>query len=650
MAESLWTLSEVVLDGTGAARLCATRLEIRPGITAVLGPSGAGKTSLLNLLVQFEAPDAGRVSCAIERGSHSLPVYWVPQSGGLWSHLSVREHLEQVLPADPEGIGEDVGKVLSALDLQHRVDAFPDELSRGEQSRLSVARALVADAAVLVMDEPLAHVDVTQARRYWDVIREHVTARRSSLVFATHSAKTVLAQAGHVVCLREGRLLYSGELGELYHNPPTRELAECLGEANWLTPEEAKLWFDVTRDAPFCLRPEQVSVIPTGRDGSSEIVVAESRFEGSIAEVTVEHASTGLRPSKDFGPQAGRRRSLYHRPSDDRLRPGMPVLLKVLLVLLLVVASGCGTRDEPTIAMSEVRYWSMPPEGAMLPAPRALAVMPGGDVLALDTAGRVLVFDPTGSLRRRWFMPEYAVGRPEGVLVLAPGPGHADGRIAVCDTHYRRVILFNLEGKLVGQFGREGTGPGEFIYPVGLAQDDKGNLYVSEYGSNDRVQKFTLDAAGGAEFVLSFGSFGTGEDQFQRPSGIAWHDGKVYVADAINNRIQVFTDDGKFLGRLADAQHPWSLHYPYDVVFADDALWVVEYGAGRVTKIAPDGKLLGRFGTTGTGERCFRTPWGLAVTPENVVLVADTGNRRIVELRPFGLAQGDPEPRRKGRP
>lgn len=202
--------------------------------------------------------------------------------------------------------------------------------------------------------------------------------------------------------------------------------------------------------------------------------------------------------------------------------------------------------------------------------------------------------------------------------------------IAVADTHYHRVVIFDDRGGVVGMFGEEGEGPGQFIYPSDVTQDPDGFLYVSEYGGNDRVQKFTESG----EFVVQFGTVGTGLGQFQRASGLLWHDKTLYVADAINNRVQAFRDDGTFLRVVTDAAEG-GLDYPYEVALAaDDTLYVVEYKAGRVSQLTLEGTVLGRYGETGRGVGQFWTPWGLAVTSHGRILVADTGNRRIVELSP----------------
>ena len=608
MSDVLWKLDGVSLGAGPAPRLRDVTVTLRTGVTAVLGCSGAGKTSLLNLLVGFESPDAGSVAATLPAGARGPAVYWVPQNGGLWPHLTVLEHLEAVMPP-PVGRGEALD-LLRALDVAGRAEARPHELSQGERSRVAVARALAAEAGVLVMDEPFASVDAARVGRYWAVVRARVASSGGSLVFATHAAEAVLGEAERVVCLTEGRVLYEGEVAELYWRPRSRAEADCLGPGNWLSAEEARLWLGREEGGPRCFRPEQLGVAEA--DGAP-LVVQSSRFKGSAAEVELTHEGTGAT------------RRFVHRPVSDGLARGTRVVLRVLAGLVLAVLLGCRGGDGPTLAVSRVDYWPMPPDGTTLPAPRVVAILRNDDVLAIDDAGRVLVFNDRGEVVRQWRMPDSSIGHPEGACLLA------DGRIAVADTHYHRVVLFDDAGRVAGTFGSRGTGPGEFLFPVAVAQDDKGVLYVAEYGGNDRVQTFTPSG----RVLGSFGSAGTGREQFQRPAGLVWHAGKVYVADAINNRVQVFADDGRFVGTLGRGERPLSFHFPYDIsIGADDALVVVEFGAGRVSKVSLSGALLGRFGRRGKGEGQFDTPWGVAVDSKLRIRVADTRNRRIVGLSP----------------
>ena len=300
-ADPLWTLDHVSL---APSRLRDVSLTLRPGITAIIGWSGAGKTSLLNVLVGFEKAESGSVT-----GRAS--VAWVPQDGGLWPHCTSREHLAIARPG-----GDGLDALLAAFDLAARAKARPHELSQGEQARLSVARALAANAAVLVMDEPLAHVDPARAGNYWRVIREHLTATGASLIFSTHLPEIALGEAERAVCLSEGRVVHEGAVRELYDAPPTPELMTFLGPGNWLTPAQTALWLGAEIKAPRCFRPEQVKIESTPEGVA---LVGEVRFRGSVEEVDLESFETRVR------------RRFFHRPAGPRLRVGERVTVGLRL-------------------------------------------------------------------------------------------------------------------------------------------------------------------------------------------------------------------------------------------------------------------------------------------------------------------------------
>jgi DNA-binding beta-propeller fold protein YncE len=296
-------------------------------------------------------------------------------------------------------------------------------------------------------------------------------------------------------------------------------------------------------------------------------------------------------------------------------------VIHVAFVLMLTACSRESAVSD--LKPREWRAWQLPPEGPSLPTPRSLAVGPNDELGVLDTAGRVTVYDAGGTLLRQWHMLDVSVGKPEGLTILK------DGRVVVCDTHYHRIVYFDANGNWLRNFGSEGTGRSQFIFPVGICKDPAENLYICEYGGHDRVQKFTREG----EWLGEFGSFGTGTGQFQRPSGLTWLDGKIYVTDAINHRVLIFTDAGKFLQNLGDPNPP-HFQLPYDIALGPDGILnVIEYGAGRLSRLKPDGRLVGRLGETGQGTGQFATPWGLTVDSKGRIYVADTKNRRLVALR-----------------
>lgn len=211
MPAPLWTLKNVTLRGTQRPRLADISCEIFPGVTAVAGDSGAGKSSLLNLLVGFERPDQGDIDCHYAVAQGQLGVYWLPPGDGLWSHLSVQQHLEIVRTPTAETSAM-IDQLLTRFDLQTLRRARPDDLSQGERARLAMARALASQAQVLVLDEPLVHTSILRQPTYWQIVRELAAQQQTSLVLASHDLELIAREADRLLILDAGQLAYSGPL------------------------------------------------------------------------------------------------------------------------------------------------------------------------------------------------------------------------------------------------------------------------------------------------------------------------------------------------------------------------------------------------------------------------------------------------------
>lgn len=593
------------------------------GVTAVLGPSGSGKTTLLDLLVGFRQPTTGEMFCESPRDGGRLALFWCPSDFGLWSEMTVYQHLESVVPVDgilfpdhESRVARDpaIGRMLQTFGLSDKSSALPDLLSRGEQARLAVCRAVASGADFLVMDEPLVHVEPRLLRELWSTLLAMRPADAVT-VFATHEPDLVLGSAAYAVCLGDGGLVYSGPVDQLYRFPPSESLAWYLGPANWVRTEDWSRWLGRSPERDRVVRPHELSVSTTATgEGGLELQRVSSR--GGYLQVDLVQ------------PDSGQRRSWLVAGTNTPLSVGQQVWLRLLLgfvLFILLLSPGCQAPERAEAgAGTEVTEWTLPPEGIRIPGPRALHAT-GQRLLVLDNVGRVLAYNFEGELVAQWWMPEYEIGRPEKICELP------DGRLAVADTHYHRVVLFAPDGTVAGMLGGFGREPGQFIFPVATACDREGNLYVCEYGGNDRIQKFSPEG----RFLKSMGAYGTGPGEFQRPSGVAIENDRLYVVDAFNNRIQVFSTDGEFLEILgARLPSPPDLVYPYDVSLGPQGdLYVVEYGAGRVTRLDREGNLLGHYGQSGSSAGQLKTPWGLTVDARGGVYVADTGNRRIVQLK-----------------
>lgn len=299
--------------------------------------------------------------------------------------------------------------------------------------------------------------------------------------------------------------------------------------------------------------------------------------------------------------------------------------LKILLTVVLTVCLGVGCqRQQVTPEPFSLVIGSFGHTSGRFNRPRGLAFNAAGDALfVVDWDGRIQKFDPQGAFRASWIMPDVIVGKPEDLVVTT------NGTVLVADTHYSRIMEFNDRGDILRQFGSYGQGPGQFIYPVGICCDRQGNIYVSEYGENDRIQKFDSDG----QWLAAWGTFGDAPGQFKRPSGIDCSDDDlIFVADAVNHRIQVLQTDGtlvRIIGR--EGEGPGSFRYPYDVAIDGDTLYVLEYGNQRVQRMSLDGAPQSMFGNPGRGPGQFASPWRCTVL-DGVVYVSDTDNSRVVRL------------------
>jgi DNA-binding beta-propeller fold protein YncE len=212
------------------------------------------------------------------------------------------------------------------------------------------------------------------------------------------------------------------------------------------------------------------------------------------------------------------------------------------------------------------------------------------------------------------------------------------------------IYEYTTTGTLVRQWGGTGSGPGQLTYPEKLAFDAQGNLYVTEFGSpsfggsqgeNDRIQKFSPTGTP----LAQWGKLGSGLGQFNGPVGIAVdQQGDIYVADVGNHRIQKLSPTGQPLtqwhtvgsgiGELTETGYDLALDAAGNVYVSEPH----PSGAGieRIEKFSPAGERLTHWGASGTGPGQFNKPFGLGLDRKGNVFVVDSGNNRIQEFSPTG--------------
>jgi len=287
--------------------------------------------------------------------------------------------------------------------------------------------------------------------------------------------------------------------------------------------------------------------------------------------------------------------------------------------LLLLSLPGCsGSSDKPD------EIWCEPGTGPVqLVYPRAIAYDDKDDTFfVIDRLAHINHLDHKGAPLNEWKMPEMQAGKPVGVSI---GP---DGNIYVPDTHYHRVIVYTPKGEEVRRWGSFGHQPGQFIYPTDIEFDAKGNIFVAEYGDNDRIQVFAPDG----KFLYQFGKFGDGDGEFVRPQSLLIDGDTVYITDHANHRINVFKTDGTFVRNLCKrGSGLGELRFPYGMTKdSRGRLIVCEFGNNRVQLIDKEtGQGLKTWGLGGHEPGQLAYPCGIAVDKHDRVVAVDAGNNRL---------------------
>jgi iron(III) transport system ATP-binding protein len=221
-----------------AARRIDLELE-RGEVLALLGPSGCGKTTALRLIAGFETPDEGGIEVAgrlvAGNGTNVPPekrrVGMVFQDFALFPHLSVEKNVAYGLPRGKKGR---VAEVLRLTRLEGLGDRMPHELSGGQQQRVALARALAPEPAVVLLDEPFSNLDAALRAQVRSEMREILNAAGATAIFVTHDQAEALSFADRVAVMLHGTIIQAAPPEELYHFPATREVAEFIGEANFV--------------------------------------------------------------------------------------------------------------------------------------------------------------------------------------------------------------------------------------------------------------------------------------------------------------------------------------------------------------------------------------------------------------------------------
>jgi sulfate transport system ATP-binding protein len=281
-------------------------------LTALLGPSGGGKSTLLRVIAGLEAPDSGDVLFSGESVT-SLPaqergVGFVFQHYAAFKHLTVRENIAfglKIRKRPKAEVRERVDELLALVHLGGWADRYPSQLSGGQRQRMALARALAVQPRVLLLDEPFGALDATVRKELRDWLRALHDEVHVTTIFVTHDQEEALEVAQQVAVINGGRIEQTGSPDELYDQPSNAFVMGFVGPVSKL----GATW----------VRPHDIEILEDHADGALEALVervAKVGFEVRVEAVLGDGAPVAILATRQ-------------EVDELELRPGQIVWLRV---------------------------------------------------------------------------------------------------------------------------------------------------------------------------------------------------------------------------------------------------------------------------------------------------------------------------------
>lgn len=267
----------------------------------ILGPTGSGKTLLLELLAGFHTPDDGKILISGNDYNELPPnkrgFAFVYQDYMLFPHMTVKENIAYGLKInESKKIDDKVEDVAEKVDVEHLLDRNPLTLSGGEQQRVSLARAIVLKPDILLLDEPFGSLDYKTAEGLRNLVKRLHNKFDGTIIHVTHNQEEAVTLGDRVAVMKEGKIEQVGKPQNIMRKPHSKFIAEFVGTGNIFHGKASKgediTTIDVkgqeiystapmTDEVVVTIRPEDVIISEESFESS-----ARNRFEGEIRNIT----------------------------------------------------------------------------------------------------------------------------------------------------------------------------------------------------------------------------------------------------------------------------------------------------------------------------------------------------------------------------
>ncbi len=325
MAENRIELKNITKSFDGELVLDSLNLTIRENeFVTLLGPSGCGKTTTLRIMGGFEIPDEGQVFLDGREIGHvpanKRPINTVFQKYALFSHMNIAENIAfglKIKKKSKQYIEDKIKYALKLVNLEGYEYRMPDSLSGGQQQRIAIARAIVNEPEILLLDEPLGALDLKlRQEMQYELIRlkEELGI---TFVYVTHDQEEALTMSDRIVVMNQGYIQQVGTPEDIYNEPQNAFVADFIGDSNLLSAtmvcdkrvniqgqdfECVDVGFGENNPVDVVIRPEDM-ILVTPEEGTIRGKVVSLIFKGVHYEMEVEALGfTWLVHSTNFAP------------------------------------------------------------------------------------------------------------------------------------------------------------------------------------------------------------------------------------------------------------------------------------------------------------------------------------------------------------
>lgn len=309
MKENIVELKNISVSFDGEQILNGLNLDIKDKeFITLLGPSGCGKTTTLRLIAGFLEPDSGDIIFEGEK-INSIPPYkrqvnTIFQRYALFPHLNVYENVAfglRIKKLKESEIKEKVAEMLRLVNLTGFENRNIDTLSGGQQQRVAIARAIANHPKVLLLDEPLAALDLKLRQEMQRELKKIQQQLGITFIFVTHDQEEALTMSDRVVVMNEGKIQQVGTPQDIYNEPQNAFVADFIGESNILSATMVKdllvnimgvdfqcvdTGFGTNNPVDVVIRPEDIILTPPAK-GKLTGVVTSVLFKGVHFEIEV---------------------------------------------------------------------------------------------------------------------------------------------------------------------------------------------------------------------------------------------------------------------------------------------------------------------------------------------------------------------------